>query len=69
MNYIYNGETGDISEVDLLIWYERVKYRDTQVVYLEDNFVLARYLKPSFDIGPAMAAKFLAKKGTYIVTR
>ena len=36
------------------------------MVYPNENFVLARYLSLSFDIGPAINAKKLTKKGTYI---
>ena len=60
------GETPDISEFAAFKWYEWVKYRDQQVAFPDDNFVLARYLGPSFDIGPAMTAKLLIKNGQYI---
>ena len=61
-----SGETGDISEFALFNWYEWLTYRDERVAYPNNNFVLARYLGPSFDIGPAMTAKILTKNGTYI---
>ena len=60
------GETPDISEFATFKWYEWVKYRDQQVAFPDDNFVLARYLDPSFDIGPAMTTKILIKNGQYI---
>ena len=31
-----------------------------------ENFVLGRYLGPSFDIGPDMTAKILKKNGDYV---
>ena len=61
-----SGETGDISEFALFNWYEWLTYRDEQVTYPNNNFVLVRYLGPSFDIGPAMTAKLFTKNGTYI---
>ena len=63
---LVSDETGDISEFVLFKWYEWVNYRDELVKYLDDNFVLARYLGPSFDIGPAMTANLLTSKGKYI---
>ena len=61
-----NGETPDISEFAEYQWYEWVKFRDAQVAFPGENFVLARYLGPSFDIGPAMTAKLLKENGQYI---
>ena len=63
---LINGETPDISAFGEYDWYYWVKYRDTQVVYPEENFVLGRCLCPSFDVGPAMIAKILKKNGEYI---
>ena len=63
---LVNGETPDISEFSQFKWYEWVKYRDQQVAFPEDNFVLGRYLGPSTDIGPAMTCKLLNIKGNYI---
>ena len=61
-----NGETPDISAFDEYGWYDWVKFRDTQVAYPEENFVLDRYLCPSFDVGPTMTAKILKQNGEYI---
>jgi len=61
-----NGETPDISEFSCFKWYQWVKYRDQQVSYPDDNFVLGRYLCPSTDIGPAMTCKLLNIKGNYL---
>jgi len=63
---LINGETPDISAFGEYGWYDWVKFRDTQVAYPEDNFVLGRYLGPSFDVGPAMTAKILKENGQYI---
>ena len=63
---LINGETPDISEFAESKWYEWVKFRDAQVAFPDDNFVLARYLGPSFDIGPAMTAKLLKENGEYV---
>ena len=60
------GETPDISEFASYKWYEWIKFRDQQVAFPHDNFVLGRYLGPSFDIGPAMTAKILKKNGEYV---
>ena len=61
-----NGETPDISEFAQFKWYEWVKFRDQQVAFPDDKLALARYLGPSFDIGPAMTAKLLTKNGQYV---
>ena len=61
-----NGETPDISEFSCFKWYQWVKYRDQQISYPDDNFVLGRYLCPSTDIGPAMTGKLLNIKGNYL---
>ena len=63
---LVNGESPDISEFSQFKWYEWVKYRDQQVAFPDDNFVLGRYLGPSTDIGPAMTCKLLNVKGNYI---
>ena len=63
---LVSGETPDISEFASFQWYEWVKFRDQQVSFPHDNFVLGRYLGPSFDIGPAMTAKILKKNGEYV---
>ena len=63
---LINGETPNISAFDEHGWYDWVKFRDTQVAYPEDNFVLGRYFYPSFDVGPAMTAKILKQNGEYI---
>ena len=60
------GETPDISEFASYQWYEWIKFRDQQVAFPHDNFVLGIYLGPSFDIGPAMTAKILKKNGEYV---
>ena len=63
---LVSGETPDISEFASFRWYEWIKYRDQHVAFPDDNFVLGRYLGPSFDIGPALTAKILLKNGEYI---
>ena len=63
---LVNGETPDISEFSQFKWYEWVKYRDQQVAFPDDNFVLGRYLGPSTDIGTAMTCKMLNIKGSYV---
>ena len=55
-----------VSEISQSKCYEWVKYRDQQVAFPNDNFVLGRYLGPSTDIGPAMTCKLLNNKGNYI---
>ena len=62
---LINGETPDISAFGEFGWYDWVKFRDTQVAYPEEKFVLGRYLGPSFDVGPAMTAKILKSNGEY----
>ena len=61
-----NSETPDISAFGEFGWYDWATYRDTQVAYPKDNFVLGRYLCPSFDVGQAMTAKILKQNGEYI---
>ena len=61
-----SGETTDISEFAPFKQYDWVKYRDGQVVQPDNNYVLAKYLGPSFDIGPAMSAKLIKCNGGYI---
>ena len=51
---LIGSETPYISEFSEYKCYDWVKYRDQQIVFPEDNFVLGRYLAPSFDIEPAM---------------
>jgi len=63
---LINGETPNISAFDEHGWYDWVKFRDTQVAYPEDNFVLGRYLCPSFDVSPAITAKILKQNCEYI---
>ena len=63
---VVNGETPDISEFSSFKWYQWVKYRDQQVAFADDKFVLGHYLLPSTDIGPAMTCKLLNIKGNYI---
>ena len=60
------GETADISEFAEFGWYDWIKFRNTVVVYPEDNLVLGRYLGPSTDIRPAMMAKILKSNGQYV---
>ena len=62
---LLNGETPDSSEFDESKSYDWVKYRDQQIAFPEDNFVLGYYLAPRFDIGPAMMAKILRSNGNY----
>ncbi len=54
---LVNGETPDISEFSSFKWYLWVKYRDQQVAFPDDKFVLGCYLLLSTDIGPAMTCK------------
>ena len=63
---LVSGETPDISEFASFQWYEWVKFRDQQVSFPHNNFVLGRYLGPSFGIGPAMTAKILKKNAEYV---
>ena len=63
---LVNGKIPDISELPQFKWYAWVKYRDQQVAFPDDNFVLGRYLGPITDIGPAMTCKLLNIKGKYI---
>eukprot|EP00957_Ditylum_brightwellii_P206297 15347729-Ditylum_brightwellii.AAC.2 len=60
------GNTAKISQFADLAWYQWVYVRDTTIAFLEDKEVLGRYLGPSFDIGPAMCAKFLKENGRVV---
>ena len=66
LEIMINGETSDINAFGEFGWYNWVKFRETQIAYPEDNFVLGYYLGPSFDVGPAMTAKILIENGQYI---
>jgi hypothetical protein len=61
------GSTADISEIAEFKWYQWVYFCDTAVGFLEDEEILGRYLGPSTDIGPAMAAKMLKVYGQTVV--
>ena len=63
---LVSGETPHISEFDSFQWYAWVTFRDQQVSFTRDNFVLGRYLGPSFDIISAMTANILKKNGEYV---
>ena len=63
---LVNGESPDISEFSQFKWCEWVKYRDQQVIFPDNNFVLWRYLGPRTDIAPTMTCKLLNIKGNYI---
>ena len=63
-----NGETPDISASGEFGWYDWVKFRDTQVAYPEDNFILGHYLGISIDIRPVMTAKILIGNSQYMHT-
>ena len=60
---VISGETGDISHLAQLGWYEWCMFRDTAVPFPEDKMSLGRYLGPSIDVGPAMTAKILKANG------
>ena len=60
---IMSGETSDISQFCEFEWYERVKFRDVAIQFPDDSLVLGRYLGPSIDVGPALAAKILKQNG------
>jgi hypothetical protein len=53
------GSTADISNIAEFKWYHWVYFCDTAIQFPQDPKVLGRYLGPSADIGPAMAAKLL----------
>ena len=61
-----SGETANISEFAKYGWCNWIKFRDTNVPYLEDKLVLGGYLGPSTDIGPAMTVKMLMQNGQYV---
>eukprot|EP00957_Ditylum_brightwellii_P033927 2570510-Ditylum_brightwellii.AAC.1 len=60
------GNTADISQFADLAWGQWVYFRDTTKAFPEDKEVLGRYLGPSFDVGPAMHAKFLKENGRVV---
>eukprot|EP00957_Ditylum_brightwellii_P205724 15345117-Ditylum_brightwellii.AAC.1 len=62
------GNTANISHFSDLPWYQWVYLRDTTIAFPEDKEMLGRYLGPSFDVGPAMCAKFL-KENSRAVNR
>ena len=57
------GSTVDISDFCEFEWYQWILFRNTTIAFPEDKLVLGRYLGPSFDIGPVMAAKCLQSNG------
>lgn len=63
---VMTGNTADISQFAELGWYEWVKLKDTTISYPDSQWILGRYLGPSFDIGPAMCAKLLKANGEVI---
>ena len=63
---VVSGQTADISEIAEHGFYDWIKYRDSIIPFPEDKLVLGRYLGPSIDIGPAMAAKILRDTGNTI---
>jgi hypothetical protein len=48
-------------------WYQWVYFKDKIVSFPEMKFVLGRYLGPSEDVGPAMAAKILKENGQAVM--
>ena len=63
---IMTGQTADISQYADIAFYDWVMFRDTAVEYPESPLILGRYLGPSFDVGPAMCAKFLKENGEVV---
>ena len=63
---VMTGNTADISQFADLAWYDWVFFRDTTIAFPDDKEVLGKYLGPSFDIGPAMCAKFLKENGEVV---
>jgi hypothetical protein len=61
------GQTADISEIAEFEWYQWIHFRDTAMQLPESKEVLGRYLGPSPDVGPAMAAKILKGNGQVMV--
>ncbi len=61
------GQTADISEIAEFEWYQWIYFRDTAMQLPESKEVLGRYLGPSRDVGPAMAAKILKGNGQVMV--
>ena len=60
------GETPDITQLGELSWYEWVRFRDSAQQFPDDVLVLGRYLGPSIDVGPALAAKILKSNGQIV---
>jgi hypothetical protein len=61
------GSTADISEIAEYKWYQWLYYKDEIAQFPSDPFVLGRYLGPSEDVGPAMAAKIIKANGQIVV--
>ena len=58
-----SGETSDIATLHKFGWYQWVYFIDTSVTFPGDKLVLGRHCGPSIDVGPALTAKILRKKG------
>jgi hypothetical protein len=53
------SQTADILDIAKFEWFNWVYFRHSAVSFPENKEVLGRYLGPSKDVGPAMAAKIL----------
>ena len=60
---LVSGETSDNSQFCKLEWFEWVMFLDETALFPDDELKLGCYLVPSIDIGQAMIAKILTKKG------
>ena len=56
---VMKGETVNIAHLCEFGWYDWENFRDNDVTYPNDKWVLGRWLGPSTDIGPALCAKIL----------
>ncbi len=63
---IITGETANISQFCELGWYEGVKFCSTTILFPEYPLILGKYLGPSIDVGPTMAAKVLTPTGKLV---
>ena len=64
---LMTGQADDIIHICEYTWFDWVMFRDgPHVSYLDDIFLLDRYLGPTLDVRPAMSAKILKKNGNVL---
>jgi hypothetical protein len=62
---VVTGQTANISPIAEFSWYQWVLYYNEKAQYPDDKQKLARWLRPSFDVGSALCAKLLKENGQY----